>query len=213
MAGSDKARGSHIPAQGSKTALTILTLSALAAIFSSVGSNATIALGLSFAILQSIAFLLVERARIDAQYGRSANGGTVIYSANGYLSQPSKPASSGADSLWLVIRDVAFAAALCTTIATLTLESLSFGGISHMGVIGTILGQKWLVGQGILSAVFGICMVGVHAVMDGTLLLMVSLKSHFPTITKVLEWVGNACPVARSYSIPSGYSRAGPCRR
>ena len=170
----DKSRTSQtLPTHGSKTALTILTLSAVAAIFAAAGSNATIALGLSYAVLEALAFLLVERARAETQSGRQ-NGGSVIYSTNGLLSQPAKPTGSSTNVQITVIRDVSLAAAISTSVAALALENFTFGGLAYWGVIGQVMGEKWVVGQGILTRVIGVVMVGVHLVKDGTALIMVS---------------------------------------
>lgn len=165
---------------GSKTTLTILTCAAVVAIFAPVGSHATIALGLSYTIHTAFAFLLVGKARTEAQSGRLNGGGSVIYSANGLLSQPLKPATSPAESQMAVIRAVSATAALATGIAAFTLESFTFGGLAYWGIIGQAMGDYWVFGQGIVTVVVGVGVVGLHAVVDWVLLIMVSFVLFFP---------------------------------
>ena len=168
----DKSR-MQAQASGSKTTLAILTCSAVVAIFAAAGSNATIALGLSYAVIEALAFLLIERALSEAQHGRH-NGGSVIYSANGLLSQPTQPAASGTESKFAVVRDVAAASAVATGIAALTLESLSFGVLAHWGIVSPVLGEKWLLWEGVLGVVYALVVIVVQMLMDGALLVMVS---------------------------------------
>ena len=160
---------------GSRTSLAILTCSAVVAIFAAAGSNATIALGLSYTIVQALAFLLIERARAEAQSGRH-NAGSVIYSANGSLTQPSS-AASGEGSTVAVIRDVATASALCTAIAALTLESFTFGGLGYWGIFGQVLGDQWVFWNGILGVIYAIVTVLVHVAVGVGILVLVSPSS------------------------------------
>ena len=172
----DKSHTSHsVPTSGSKTILAILTASAVIAIFLNVGTNATIALALSYAVTEVQAYLLIERAQTEARNGRATNGPT-IYSANGLLAQPVHPARPSTDLSLAVIRDVSTAAALATLIAAVTLESFSFGGLAYYGVS---LGEQWLFWQEILRLVFAIATVVVHIIMEGALILMVSCESAF----------------------------------
>ena len=172
----EKSRGQSSDS-GSKTALAILSVSAVVATFAASGSNATIALGLSYAIIEASALLLVERAESEAQHGRR-NGG-VIYSANGLLAQPARPAVSSFETHISVIRDVSAAAAAATGVAALTLESFTFGGLAYWGLIGQVMGEKWVIGNAVLTVLYALAMVSVHMVVDSTLLTMVSpMFSH-----------------------------------
>ena len=170
----DKSRAQWTAASGSKTTLMILTSTAVIASFAALGSNATIALGLSYAIITALAFLLVEKARAEAASGRTI-GGSVIYSANGLFSHTSQatPGSSG-DSKMAVIRDVAGASASCAGIAALTLESFTFGGLGYWGIFGQVPGDQWVFWDGILGVVYAIVTIVVHVVVYGTILLLVS---------------------------------------
>ena len=144
----------------------------MVAIFAAAGSNATIALGLSYTIVQALAFLLIERGRAEAQSGRQ-NAGSVIYSANGSLTQPTSAASEGASTV-AVIRDVATASALCTGIAALTLESFTFGGLGYWGIFGQVLGDQWVFWNGILGIVYALVTIVVHAAVGVGVLILVS---------------------------------------
>ena len=146
----------------------------MVASFAALGSNATIALGLSFAIAEALAFLIVEKARAEAVSGR-ASGGSIIYSANGLLSHSSQQSHSATgDSRIAVIRDVAGASALCTGIAALTLESFTFGGLGYWGIFGQVLGDQWIFWDSILGVVYALVSVCVHALNYATILLLVS---------------------------------------
>ncbi|KAK3726120.1 hypothetical protein LTR37_000268 [Vermiconidia calcicola] len=177
----DKPRSRAAPGEGSgsKTSLAILTCSAVVAIFAAAGSNATIALGLSYTIVQALAFLLIERARAEAQSGRH-NAGSVIYSANGSLTQPSS-AASGEGSTVAVIRDVATASALCTAIAALTLESFTFGGLGYWGIFGQVLGDQWVFWNGILGVIYAIVTVLVHVAVGVGILVLIQRQGSFAT--------------------------------
>jgi hypothetical protein len=149
-----------------------LTASAVAATFAALGSNATIALGLSHALVTSLAWLLVSHAYSTAN---SSNGGSVIYAANGSLSHPSSGSGGGEGSVVaVVIRDVAVAGAVCTAVAAIMLESFSFGGLAYWGLFGRVLGEQWQLWDGVLSVAYGAGMVGVHMVVSGVSLLLVS---------------------------------------
>lgn len=163
---------------GSKTPLLILTAAAVVAVYDSSGTNTVISLGLSYATLFALALLVTERASAEAR--ESHSGGSVIYSANGFLSQPDKPASSPEDASLSVIRDVSAAAALGTLLAALTLESFTFGGVEYYGLIDQAFGSQWVFWQAILSVLYWVFMVGVHMAMYATFLLMVSTPPRNP---------------------------------
>ena len=172
----DKSRAqTSASATGSKTSLTILTLAAVTASFAASGSNATIALGLSYAIVTALAFLLIERAYREALHGRQ-NGGSIIYSANGLLSQPQGNAGFGPEATTSVLRDVALAAALATGVAALSMESLRPGGIEYWPMAKKIMGDEWLLMNGGWRLLYGACLIPVHTIMEPALLLMVSLS-------------------------------------
>ena len=153
-----------------------MTLSAVVATYAAAGTNATIALGLSYAIFEALAFILIERARAEARNVRQ-NGVSVIYSTRGLLSQPERPVNSGTDSRMAVMRDVSMATAVAMGISALTLGSFTFGGLGYWGIFGKALGEKWLARQSMTAVVLGLVTVIVHLVMNGTLLLMVSILS------------------------------------
>jgi len=155
----------------STTPLYILTCSAVVAVYVSSGSNTVVSLGLSSAVLASLTFLLVERAIVEA---RQQNGGSVIYSANGLLTQPDMPVSTNAEPVIAVMRDVSAAAAIGSGVAALTMESLSFGGLAYYGVVGQAMGNHWMLGQAVLNVAYGLSMAVVHMAMDALLLIMVS---------------------------------------
>ena len=76
--------------------LLILTHSARVATSAASGSNATAALGLSYALVTALASLLVEKGRVGVHSGRSSDG-SVAYVVNGYLEQECISASSDFD--------------------------------------------------------------------------------------------------------------------
>lgn len=163
-----------VPVAGSKTSLVLLTATALATIFASVGSNTTIALGLSYALVGASGILLVERSRNLAQQSRGS-GSSVIYSANGFLAQPEDSESSGGNRPADVVRDVCASAGLATLIASVALESWHFGGLVYHGWAGQSMSGNWASRHGYFA--FGIA-VGVlltHMLLYYSLLLMVSV--------------------------------------
>lgn len=174
--------GATTTTHGSKSSLAILTLAGIVTVYAHSGSISVVALGLSNAILQVLAFHLVERARGAAHHLQ--NGDSVIYSANGLLTQPVKPQGSSTAQWMSLLRDVSAAAALTTGLAAASLESRRFGGLGYYGILGQIMGQHWVFGQGALSVLFGIVTLLVHIVLFGALVLMVSLCSgrdrHLP---------------------------------
>lgn len=167
------------PAYGSRTDLAVTTLAGLIAAYSHSGSISVVALGLSHAVLEVFAFNLIERANGAAQH-QLHNGRSVIYSASGMLTQPVMPVDSSEEPWVAMIRDVSVAGAVSSAAATLVLESRRFGGLAYYGIVGQAMGAQWEVGQGILSVVYGVGIVFVHAVMFGALLLMVSQARHSP---------------------------------
>lgn len=176
-------RGTRRGIGGSKTALAIGLLSAAVALYATTGSIATIALGLCEALVLALAYILIERALVDARHS-TANGGSVIYSANGLLSQPSKPAVSEEDAPLVVARDTSMAAAIASGCACLTLESMSFGGLAYWGLLGQAMGDNWVFGQWILTLLYGLVMVIVTMALYGTLLIMVSLQTRHQESSK-----------------------------
>ncbi|KAI7602025.1 hypothetical protein KC319_g17145, partial [Hortaea werneckii] len=165
---------------GAKTPLVILSASAVAAVYTSSGTNTVLSLGLSYTLLAALALLLVERARVEVSAQRGSNE-PIIYSANGFLAQSDEatPSLSSADATIAVIRDVATAAAVCTGIASLMSETWRFGGLAYSGVLGDAMGEQWIWGQAVLRLVIGVGMVGVHAVMYGGLLMMAQRQDAF----------------------------------
>jgi hypothetical protein len=151
----------------------------VAATFASAGSNATIALGLSYTIITALAFLLIESARAEA---RQSSAGSVIYSANGLLTQPKHPSDSGASVLLAVGRDAAVAATLCTAFASATLESFSFGGLAYRGSFGQVMGEEWKAWDETLELVYAMGVLLVQLITNGLLLYMVS--THENTLMK-----------------------------
>lgn len=154
--------------------------SGVAALYASAGSNTSIALGLSYAIVCALALFLVERAKLEAQRSQESSS-SVIYSANGLLAQPTRAEKGQASALTSVIRDVSAATALCTALAAVTMETLRFGGLAYPGVLGQVFGGQWAMWQSILGLLSGFGIVVVHVVMDGTLLLTVRCESYLYT--------------------------------
>ncbi|KAI6830884.1 glycosyltransferase family 90 protein [Hortaea werneckii] len=168
-----------------KTPLVILSASAVAAVYTSSGTNTVLSLGLSYTLLAALALLLVERARVEiAHSAQRGSNDPLIYSANGFLAQSdeSKPPLSSGDAAMTIIRDVATSAAACTGIASLMSETWRFGGLAYSGVLGDAMGEQWIWGQAVVRLVIGIGMVGVHAVMYGGLLMMLQRPLRMPTL-------------------------------
>ncbi|KAK4950788.1 hypothetical protein LTR10_010781 [Elasticomyces elasticus] len=165
------------PTDGSSMALIISTASAIASIFVSSGSNAVLSIALSYALLVATALRLVQSAVSEALHP-TQNGGSVIYSTNGFLAQPDKPDRSTSDLVAVVVRDVAASAALCTAVAAMAVES--FGGLAFRGLLGA-QDDRWLFSQTILSALYGLGIVVVHVAMFGSLLVMVQWEQAFTT--------------------------------
>ncbi|KAI7192183.1 hypothetical protein KC316_g19144, partial [Hortaea werneckii] len=138
---------------GAKTPLVILSASAVAAVYTSSGTNTVLSLGLSYTLFAALALLLVERARVEiAHSAQRGPNDPLIYSANGFLAQSDegKPSLSSADATMTVIRDVATAAAVCTGVASLMSETWRFGGLAYSGVLGDAMGEQWIWGQAVL---------------------------------------------------------------
>lgn len=165
-----------VPVAGSKTSLAILTATALTATFASAGSNATIALGLSYALVSAAGILLVQRAELLAQSSRS-NGNGVIYSANGFLAQPEDAERSGSNSSSDVLRDVCAAAGLATLVASVTLESWHFADlVYHHEWAGRNVVGNWVARNAYVGFAATIAILLVHMLMYYLLLLMVSSR-------------------------------------
>lgn len=179
---------------GSKTTLAIITASGLVAVYAHSGSISVIALGLSYAALEALALNLVERARDQPR-----DVGGVIYSANGFLTQPVKPMASGTDQWTALSRDVSAAAGVSLGLAALSLESLRFGGLAYYGLLGQAMGDHWVFGQSILSVVYALGTVVVHVVMSGTMLLMVSVpcSCRLALATFFVAFAPSSCSNAR----------------
>jgi hypothetical protein len=162
-----------VPVAGSKTSLVILTVTALIAAFTSAGSNATVALGLSYALVSAAGILLVQRAKWLAQSSRS-NGG--IYSANGFLAQPEDTErSSSSSNSSDVVRDVCAAAGLATLVASVTLESWHFGAmLHHHEWAGRSAIGNWVARNSYVGFAATLAILAVHMLMYQSLLLMVS---------------------------------------
>ncbi|KAI6908090.1 glycosyltransferase family 90 protein [Hortaea werneckii] len=170
---------------GAKTPLVILSASAVAAVYTSSGTNTVLSLGLSYTLFAALALLLVERARVEiAHSAQRGPNDPLIYSANGFLAQSDegKPSLSSADATMTVIRDVATAAAVCTGVASLMSETWRFGGLAYSGVLGDAMGEQWIWGQAVLRLVIGVGMEGVHAVMYGGLLMMLQRPLRMPAL-------------------------------
>ncbi|KXT11496.1 hypothetical protein AC579_2418 [Pseudocercospora musae] len=157
----------------SRLTLFVFTTSALVAVYSHAGSVTAIALGLSYAVLEVLAYHLIARAH-GASPPPGQRGGSVIYSANGLLAQPSGPSLSDEERCMSTLRHVSAAGALTTGLAALTLESVKFGGLAYYGLLGQAMGSHWVFGQSIVSVLYAIATVLMHIVMYGALILMVS---------------------------------------
>ena len=175
----------------SKTGLAIFTSAAVVATFAASGSNATIALGLSYAIVAALAFLLVDKARAEATDGRRV-GAPIVYAANGLLA-PTDAGSSSAHNESAVIRDVAAAGGLATLVGALALESSNVGsGLAYTTMVDQVLGNDWVVLKATLNVFYAICTVGVHMLVAGTLLSMVSEQIFLSSYLNFLQPSGIA---------------------
>lgn len=159
-----------VPVAGSKTSLAILTLTALAAMWTPIGSSTAAALGLSYALASAGGILLVERAGGLAQQSRSS----VIYSANGFLAQPEDSERPTGNNSADVVRDVCAAAASATLAASFLLESWSFGGLAYHGWAGHSMSGNWASRHGYISFAIAVGVVLIHMLVYYSLLLMVS---------------------------------------
>lgn len=134
----------------------------MAALYVSTGSISVSALGLSHAVLQVLAYQLIERAGGAGEQGDDIDG---------LLTQTTASASAQ----WLpVLRDVATAATAMTIIAAIFLESSHFGGLQYYGLLGQAMGDHWIFGQAILTVFYALGTVLVHMALFGALVLMVS---------------------------------------
>lgn len=207
---------------GSRTALVILSASAVVAVHANTGTNTTFSLGASFALFASLSLLLVERARHETVQPSSQ---PTIYSANGFLAQPETPAPSGKEATMSVIRDVSFAAAIGTAVTPFLLESWRFGGLSYWWKLDDALGEGWVVGQAVLNIVYGLVMVGMNAVVYVATLLLVSwlsfvacccgerhscLFGRLACDCKPVVWFGKSCR-ARGGDMKLAYRRQSHC--
>lgn len=163
----DKARSSALSSHGASTSLAVVTLCAVAAVYTSTVSLSANALGMSHAVLQVLSFQLVERAGRAGQHGDDSDG---------LLSQS---AASNGEHWLLVLRDVATAATATTALGALLFESSHFGGLQYYGLLGQAMGDNWIFGQAILTVFYALGAVLVHVVMFGALLLMVSRNLRF----------------------------------
>jgi hypothetical protein len=165
---SNASKPAAVPVAGSKTSLVIFAATALTATSTSTGSNATVALGLSYALVSAAGILLVQRSTWLAQSSRS----NVIYSANGFLAQPEdaerSDGSSSSHSSSDVVRDVCAAAGLATLVASVTLESWHIGGLLHRLPVGSWVARNSYAGFAITLAI-----LVVHMLVYRSLLLMV----------------------------------------
>ncbi|CAK4032336.1 glycosyltransferase family 90 [Lecanosticta acicola] len=165
---------------GSKSTLALLTVSGLVAVYAHLGSISAVALGLSHAVLQVLALDLVERAKGAAKH-HTSNGGSVIYSASGLLTQSTKAPASNQEQWLALVRDVSTAGGLAAAVAALTLESFRFGGLAYYGLLGQAMGNHWVFGQGVLSLVYAVGTIAVHMAMYGALLLAVQRHGALST--------------------------------
>lgn len=74
-----------------------------------------------------------------------------------------------------VLPDVAASAAVCTALATMTLESFSFGGLAYRGSFGQVIGEDWKAWDETLELVFAVGMLFARTMSNGSLLYMVRL--------------------------------------
>lgn len=167
---SSEKQTSNLPRPGAKTALVILSSSALVATSTAMGSNSVLILGLSNAILQALAFGLIENARFEALHGRPS-GESIIYSASGLLTTPSKPNINKGNANMVVVRDVAVAAMLTTAVVAFSLETIWSGGLSYVKVDRPALVR----GPGLDEFRKGTLMIFVDVLANGSLLFLVSI--------------------------------------
>jgi hypothetical protein len=161
----------------------VLTVTALTASFASAGSNATVALGLSYALISAAGILLVQRAGVLAQSSRSNSG---IYSANGFLAQPEDADRSGGHSSSDVVRDVCAAAGLATLVASVTLEAWHFGDlVYHHEWAGRSVVGNWVARNAYVGFAATIAILLVQILVYYSLLLMVSPRSCYRRLVEV----------------------------
>lgn len=155
-----KAGFDRSPSSGCKTTLLALTLSGLVSVHAHAGSTTEIALGLSHAVCEALAFQLIERAQDVSRHHKQQYGGTV-----GYLTA----SGTGADDErgLFVLRDVSVAGAITTALAV-TLEGVHFGGLINYGLISHVLSQ------GVLSTMYALGTVLLHMIVFAATVLMVS---------------------------------------
>ncbi|GAB7358190.1 hypothetical protein MBLNU230_g0343t1 [Neophaeotheca triangularis] len=164
----------------SKSPMVLLSASAIAAVYSTSGSNMTVALGLSYAFASALAFLLIASIKTVAQSQRQT-GSSVIYSANGFLAQPAD-GQQPLESIKLVVaRDVSFAAALATGLAAITMESFDVGNAGVRAVTGRETDGERELRDVVIGLIFGVGIVLTHMVASSALLVLLQRKGAFTT--------------------------------
>ena len=96
-----------------------------------------------------------------------------------------------------MIRDVALACGLMTGVAALSMEKLHMGGMEYWPMAARIMGDEWIIMNGTWRLVYGSVMVLPHAMMQATLLLMVSCVSRNGVLALISQlnpvmWLGRA---------------------
>lgn len=179
----------------------------------------TVALGLSYAFASALAFLLIASVKKVAQSQRQS-GSSVIYSANGLLSQPGEGPSTTDNDALMVVRDVSFMAALAMGLATVSLEGFNFGGLGYWNARQAMSENEEGYRYVVYSVVYGFAIVIVHMATNSALLVLVSKHPPFFDIVYVtcahcsfqlcfvsFLWLAKHASRLRAYSIskPSSY--------
>jgi hypothetical protein len=155
-------------------------VTALIASFASAGSKATVALGLSYALISAAGILLVERAGVLTQSSRS-NSNSVINSVNGSLAQPEDADRSVGNSSSDITVDVCAAAGLATLVASAILEAWYFGDlVYHHEWAGRSAVGNWMARNAYVGFAATVAILLVHVLMYHSLLLMVSSRWRSP---------------------------------
>jgi hypothetical protein len=158
---------------GFKSSLIVLTISALATTLTLDRAETTTALGLSYAALQAVGFLLVEKARIAAHSNRQY-GESVIYSTSGLLNQQTRAPENGHDTELSILQSVSLAATIGCTVVSLVLENLSLGDLDYRTPYERVKDTPWRPGQAMQSTGHLLIIVLAHIAMYLSLLFMVS---------------------------------------
>ncbi|KAI9806368.1 MAG: hypothetical protein M1825_006483 [Sarcosagium campestre] len=166
------------PRRGPKALILIATAAAFTVLVQPSASPPSIALGLCFVLLSSLAYSLLEEALHASWDDRSTSDGGFV-SADGSLMRL-RPSPTSSKVLLTSLGHVSGVASIGSALGVLAFESMRQDGISFQREFDGLTGSDWKKGQWVLNVAQGVAVALAGAVKGVLMVIMIRRNGAVP---------------------------------